>query len=74
MKLNPNGEALVVLPTGIGKSSLISIESFGISKESIVKILHYIMDNFWIKHNVIFDPEDMPIGEEYSSDMLYSIF
>jgi len=82
---NPNGEALVVLPTGTGKSGLISIAPYGVSnkrvlvitpglvtKKSVAKTLHPMEDNFWIKYNVLFDPADMPIVEEYEPEMLDS--
>lgn len=85
MNINTNGEALVVLPTGTGKSGLISIAPFEVSKgrvliitpgivtkDSVVKSLHPMEENFWVNYDVIFDPEDMPIVEEYSSDMLES--
>lgn len=81
----PNGEALIVLPTGTGKSGLISILPFGISegrvliitpglitKKSVVKTLHPLEDNFWLNYDVIFDPEDVPVVEEYEADMLDS--
>lgn len=82
-KGNPNGEALVVLPTGTGKSGLISIAPYGVSKgrvliitpglvtkKSIIKTLHPMQDNFWLKYDVIFDPADMPVVEEYDPNML----
>ncbi|PKL00083.1 MAG: helicase [Tenericutes bacterium HGW-Tenericutes-1] len=82
---NPQGEALVVLPTGTGKSGLISIAPYGIAKKrvliitpglvtkkSVVKSLHPLEENFWIKYDVIFDPEDQPVVEEYQPDMLES--
>ncbi|MFB0846556.1 DEAD/DEAH box helicase [Paenibacillus oleatilyticus] len=82
---NPKGEALVVLPTGTGKSGLISIAPYGVSqkrvlvitpglvtKKSVVKTLHPLEDNFWLNQDIIFDPEDMPVVEEYDSDMLMS--
>ncbi len=85
MKINECGEALVVLPTGTGKSGLISIAPFDVSKgrvlvitpgivtkDSVVKSLHPMEENFWVNYDVIFDPEDMPVVEEYSSDMLKS--
>lgn len=81
----PNGEALVVLPTGTGKSGLISIAPYGISngrvliitpglvtKKSVIKTLHPLEDNFWINFDIFLDPEDLPVVEEYDSDMLPS--
>ncbi|MCY9669576.1 DEAD/DEAH box helicase family protein [Paenibacillus alginolyticus] len=82
---NPNGEALIVLPTGTGKSGLISIAPYGVSKKrvlvitpglvtkkSVVKTLHPLEDNFWLNYDIIFDPEEMPVVEEYESEMLMS--
>lgn len=81
---NENGEALIVLPTGTGKSGLISVLPFGISngrvlvvtpglitKQSVVKTLNPLEDNFWINYDIIFDPEDMPVVVEYDADVLY---
>jgi superfamily II DNA or RNA helicase len=80
---NPAGEALVVLPTGTGKSGLISIAPFGVSnkrvliitpgivtKKSVVKTLHPLEDNFWINYDVVFSADDVPVVEEYEPDML----
>lgn len=82
---NPNGEALVVLPTGTGKSGLIAIAPYSIAtqrvlvitpglvtKKSVVKTLHPLEENFWLNYDVLFDPMDMPVVEEYESDMLQS--
>lgn len=84
-KDNPSGEALVVLPTGTGKSGLISIAPYGVSKKrvlvitpglvtkkSVIKTLHPLEDNFWLNTDILFDAEDLPVVEEYSSDMLDS--
>lgn len=81
---NESGEALVILPTGTGKSGLISIAPYAIAKnrvlvitpglvtkKSVVKSLHPLEDNFWINYDVIFDPIDLPIVEEYEPEMLY---
>lgn len=56
---NPNGEALIVLPTGTGKSGLIAIAPYGVAnkrvlvitpglvtKKSVVKTLHPLEENF----------------------------
>lgn len=84
-KENPSGEALVVLPTGTGKSGLIAIAPYGVSnkrvlvitpglvtKQSVVKTLHPMEENFWLNFDIIFDPRDMPAVEEYESEMLNS--
>lgn len=79
---NPNGEALVVLPTGTGKSGLISIAPFGVSdgrvliitpglvtKNSISKTQESLKDNFWINFDVIFGLNNLPIINEYTSEL-----
>jgi len=81
---NPSGEALVVLPTGTGKSGLISIAPFSVSnkrvliitpglvtKKSIQKTQEALEDNFWVNFDVIFNPADLPILSEYSSGISY---
>jgi len=78
----PNGEALVVLPTGTGKSGLISIAPFGVctgrvliitpglvTKQSIQKTQELLEDNFWINLDVLFSAIDIPIVNEYSSEL-----
>lgn len=79
---HPSGEALVVLPTGTGKSGLISIAPFGVcngrvliitpglvTKQSIQKTQELLEDNFWINFDVLFSSNDIPIINEYSSDL-----
>lgn len=79
---NPNGEALVVLPTGTGKSGLISIAPFDVSdgrvlivtpglvtKESINKTQSQLDDNFWINYEIIFNIDHQPIINEYEQDI-----
>ena len=81
-KTTPNGEALVVLPTGTGKSGLISIAPFGVSngrvlivtpglvtKDSIRKTQEVLEDNFWINFDILFDPISLPIINTYSSEI-----
>ena len=76
----PTGEALVVLPTGTGKTGLISIAPFGLSngrvliitpglvtKQSIRKSQEMLEDNFWVNFDVIFNPDDLPSLSEYHS-------
>ncbi|MBO1298482.1 MULTISPECIES: DEAD/DEAH box helicase [Enterococcus] len=80
-----NKEALVVLPTGTGKSGLIAISPFGVAKKrvlvitpgivtkaSVIKTLHPLDKNFWLTYDVIFNPKNLPAIEEYTSDMLDS--
>lgn len=77
---NPQGEALVVLPTGTGKSGLISIAPYNVAKgrvliitpglvtkQSIQKTQEVLNDNFWVNFDVIFNPDDIPVINEYSS-------
>lgn len=77
-----NKEALVVLPTGTGKTGLISIAPFGVSdgrvliitpglvtKHSIQKAQEVLEDNFWVNFDIIFDPTDLPSLSEYSSSI-----
>lgn len=79
---NDNGEALVVLPTGTGKSGLVSIAPFGIckgrvlivtpglvTKKSIIKTQEVLSDNFWVNFDVIFNPSDLPSLCEYENDI-----
>lgn len=78
---NSNEDALIVLPTGTGKSGLISIVPFGlakgrvliitpglVTKQSIRKTQEMLEDNFWINFDVIFSAEDLPITCEFNSD------
>ncbi|EXF46595.1 MULTISPECIES: DEAD/DEAH box helicase [Pseudomonadaceae] len=78
-----NEDALIVLPTGTGKSGLISIVPFGlaqgrvliitpglVTKQSIRKTQELLEDNFWINFDVIFSAEDLPITCEYNSQTL----
>ncbi|TQQ01178.1 helicase [Vibrio cholerae] len=79
---NPHGEALVVLPTGTGKSGLISVAPYGlcngrvliitpglVTKQSIQKTQEVLDDNFWVNLDVIFNPAHLPIVSEYSSEL-----
>lgn len=81
-KEKPSGEALVVLPTGTGKSGLISIAPFGcckgrvliitpglVTKQSIQKTQEVLDDNFWVNFDIIFNPIDLPIISEYDSEL-----
>lgn len=77
-----NKEALVVLPTGTGKSGLISIAPFGvahtrvliitpglITKDSIRKTQEVLADNFWVNFDIVFSSKDIPIVNEYLADL-----
>lgn len=77
-----NKEALVVLPTGTGKSGLISIAPFGvahkkvliitpglITKDSIRKTQEVLADNFWVNFDIVFSSKDIPIVNEYSANL-----
>lgn len=78
-------DALIVLPTGTGKSGLISIIPFGlakgrvliitpnlVTKQSIRKTQELLEDNFWINLDVIFSADDLPVICEYNSRTLQS--
>ncbi|RMT66857.1 hypothetical protein ALP29_00106 [Pseudomonas syringae pv. avii] len=82
---NSDEDALIVLPTGTGKSGLISIVPFGlaqgrvliitpnlVTKQSIRKTQELLEDNFWINFDVIFSADDLPVICEYSSKTLSS--
>lgn len=82
---NPNEDALIVLPTGTGKTGLISIVPFGlakgrvliitpnlVTKQSIRKTQDLLEDNFWINYDVIFNADDLPATCEYNSQTLLS--
>jgi len=84
-KTNPKEEALVVLPTGTGKSGLIAIAPFGVcegrvliitpgtvTKKSIAKTMEMLEDNFWINMDVIFNIEEVPILVPYENEVLDS--
>lgn len=77
-----NKEALVVLPTGTGKSGLISIAPFGvarkrvliitpglITKDSIRKTQEVLADNFWVNFDIVFSSKDIPVVNEYLAEL-----
>ncbi|MER1933735.1 DEAD/DEAH box helicase, partial [Proteus mirabilis] len=77
-----NKEALVVLPTGTGKSGLISIAPYGVAKkrvliitpglvtkDSIRKTQEVLNDNFWINFDVMFSSKDIPVVNEYVNNI-----
>ncbi len=78
-----NKEALVVLPTGTGKSGLISIAPYGVSsgrvlivtpnlvtKDSIRKTQDALHDNFWVNYDIVFNYKHLPITTEYNPNIL----
>ncbi|WP_325949622.1 DEAD/DEAH box helicase [Pseudomonas putida] len=78
-------DALIVLPTGTGKTGLISIIPFGlakgrvliitpnlVTKQSIRKTQELLEDNFWINFDIIFGADHLPVICEYSSKTLTS--
>ncbi|MEK3913016.1 DEAD/DEAH box helicase [Paenibacillus sp. FSL H7-0331] len=82
---NPHEEALVVLPTGTGKSGLIAIAPFGtcegrvliitpghVTKKSIAKTMEALDENFWINTNVLFDIQDNPVLVSFENEVLDS--
>lgn len=72
-----NKETLIVMPTGTGKTGLMSLLPFSISKGKVLiitpgKIVNQTVFNsldtirnpensFWYKHNIIFDREQLPL-------------
>lgn len=80
---NPSGEALVVLPTGTGKSTLIAIAPYGttkgrvlvitpglVTKKSVIDNLLLSKNNTWVDYDIFLDPEHIPVGTEYDKNML----
>jgi len=80
---NPQGEALVVLPTGTGKSTLISIAPYGsaigrvliitpglVTKKSVTDSLQLSKNNIWVDYDIFLDPALIPVVTEYHKDML----
>ncbi|WP_047275912.1 DEAD/DEAH box helicase [Pseudomonas lundensis] len=78
-----NKEALVVLPTGTGKSGLISIAPYGVSngrvlivtpglvtKDSIRKTQDALHDNFWVNFDIVFNYKHLPITTAYNPNLL----
>lgn len=78
-----NREALVVLPTGTGKSGLISIAPYGVShgrvlivtpglvtKDSIRKTQDALHDNFWVNFDIVFNYKHLPITTAYNQNLL----
>lgn len=79
---NPSGEALVVLPTGTGKTGVALIAPYGVSNgrvliiapglvtnNSIKKESAVLQDNFWINQDIIFNPTTIPIVNEYEASI-----
>lgn len=80
-------DALVVLPTGVGKSGLMALAPYGISKgrvlviapqltikDSLVKTMDSsLADNFWIKHDVVEKTSDLPVLVEYNKNLTVDI-
>lgn len=79
-----NKEALVVLPTGTGKSGLISIAPYGVSrkrvliitpglvtKDSIRKTQEVLENNFWINFDILFSSRDIPVVCEFTPDISF---
>lgn len=80
---HPEEDALIVLPTGTGKTGLISIVPYGlakgrvliitpgiVTKQSIRKTQDLLEDNFWINFDVIFSGNDLPVTCEFNSQTL----
>lgn len=74
-----NTHAIIVLPTGCGKTGLISILPFGIAKGRVLVIAPQLTildtieesldsgssDNFWSQRGVIKNPNDLPVLVKY---------
>lgn len=74
--------AVVVLPTGTGKTGLLAITPYGIAsrrvlivapglviKRNIIDNLNPMnLDNFWLKRRVITSRQDLPVVVEFGSD------
>lgn len=79
----PQGEALVVLPTGTGKSTLIAIAPYGsvhgrvlvitpglVTKKSVSDSLLLFKNNIWVDYDIFLDPALIPVVTEYDKEML----
>ncbi|WP_320173405.1 DEAD/DEAH box helicase family protein [Maridesulfovibrio sp.] len=79
---NPCGEALVVLPTGTGKTGVALISPYGVSNgrvliitpglvtnNSIKKESAVLQDNFWVNQDIIFNPASIPVVSEYDASI-----
>lgn len=79
---NPCGEALVILPTGTGKTGVALISPYGVSNgrvliitpglvtnNSIKKESAVLQDNFWVNQDIIFNPSSIPIVTEYEASI-----
>lgn len=76
-------DAIVVLPTGTGKTGLISILPFNISQGRVLIITPQLTirdnieeklnsgdaSNFWIDYDIITNPNDLPVVISYDKDL-----
>jgi superfamily II DNA or RNA helicase len=75
--------ALVIIPTGCGKTGLASILPFQIAQGRVLiitpgrvvndgvleKLDSSSPDNFWLKRNVLFHPDNLPVVVRFRSDL-----
>lgn len=78
-----NEHAVVILPTGTGKTGVMAIAPFGISKGRILIITPQLVikdhvvdsldssspNNFWLRHNIFNEYGDLPQIVEYDNDI-----
>ena len=78
-----NAPALVIIPTGCGKTGLMAITPFGVARGRVLVVTPGVVvnegvlesldpsspDNFWLKHNVLFNGYDLPAVVRFRSDL-----
>lgn len=76
-------DAIIVLPTGVGKTGLMGILPFGISHGRVLIITPQLTikdtvlnslnpdnpQNFWLKRNIIEDYDNLPVVIDYNKDI-----
>lgn len=79
---NSNEDAIAVLPTGSGKTGVMAIAPFGISKGRVLIITPQLVikdhvvdsldpshpENFWLRHKIFEHFSDLPIVVEYDKE------
>jgi len=78
-----NAPALVIIPTGCGKTGLMAITPFGVARGRVLVVTPGVVvnegvlesldssspDNFWLKYNVLFNGYDLPAVVRFRSDL-----
>jgi DNA repair protein RadD len=78
-----NVPALVIIPTGCGKTGLMAITPFGVARGRVLVVTPGVVvnegvlesldssspDNFWLKYNVLFNGYDLPAVVRFRSDL-----